>query len=168
MEALLVMCPQNSYLDSKGSVYLGEKAEIMRVRLLDYISDFSGKIFFFLEKRGQADSFFANDKTHSIVNTFDYRIERNLKKFASIKIEKIRYSGFFQTDFEKYLKMEKIKDVTIIGLETHTSILFTAEELCNREIHVRVIEPLTASRDDYMHNVAISLMVNHLGVKLGK
>ena len=166
MNVLLVMCPQNSYFDPKGSVYMGEKAETLKTRLIDYLSTFSGPKIFFREKHAESDEFFINDKTHSVVNTFDFLVADTLKKYANIFYDKTRYSGFYNTGFEIFLKREKISSVSLVGVETHTSVLFTVEELRNRNIEVSVIEPLTAARDDFMHGVAISIMNNFLGVKI--
>jgi len=166
MEILVVMCLQNSYFDPKGSVYMGEKAEALKVRLEDYLSTYPNKKVFFREKHGEADEFFAGDKTHSVVNTHDFHIFEPFKKYADIFYDKERYSGFFNTGFEIYVKKEKVSSAIIVGLETHTSVLFTAEELRNRGVEVSIIEPLLAARDDYMHNAAISIMTNHLGVRV--
>ena len=165
---IFVMCPQNSFLDPQGSVYLGERAEILKVRMVDYLSEFQNeRKIFFREKHAEADQFFSNDVTHSVVNTPDFHIVDCLKKYADVIFDKTRYSGFFNTGLDDFLKKERITQVSLIGLETHTSILFTAEELRNRGIDVKMIEPLTASRQDHLHNVSISLMANHLGVHIG-
>jgi len=166
MEALLVMCPQNSFFNPKGAVYMGEKADTLRIRLEDYVPKFNGMKIFFREKHAESDEFFVNDKTHSIVNTFDFFIIDSLKKYANVFIDKTRYSAFFNTEFSVLLKKEKIISTTIVGVETHTSVLFTAEELRNRGISVSVIEPLVTSRNDFLHNTAITLMNNFLGVCL--
>jgi nicotinamidase-related amidase len=166
MIALLLMCPQNSFLEPKGSVYMGEKAEILKTRLIDYLNTFTGPKIFFREKHAESDEFFVNDKTHSIVNTFDYQTVDALKKYATRYFDKTRFSGLYNTGFDVYLKEERISAVTLLGVETHTSILFTAEELRNRGIEVTVIEPLTMARDDYMHLLGISMMTNFLGVKV--
>lgn len=166
MEILLVMCPQNSFFDSHGSIYLGEKAESLKIRLVDYLSDFPGKRVFFREKHAEADDFFINDKSHSLVNSFDFNVVEDLKKYAHVFYDKTRYSGFYGTNFEALLKKEKVTSVVITGVETQTSILFTVEELRNRNIEVSIIEPLIASRDDFLHDNALSLMVNYLGVKI--
>ena len=145
---------------------MGEKAETLKVRLEDYLAGFSGKKIFFREKHGESDEFFSNDKTHSIVNSFDFNVYENFKKYADIFYDKTRYSGLYNTGFEIFLKKEKISTITIVGVETHTSVLFTAEEIRNRNIDVSIIEPLLASRDDFMHNNAITLMANYLGVRV--
>jgi nicotinamidase-related amidase len=165
MDLIAVMSPQNSFLDPKGSVYLGEKAEDLKVRLRDYLSTFSGPKIFFREAHTEADTFFVRDKTHSIVNTNDFFIEPSLKKFSTINCDITRYNAFYNTAFDTVLKRNKIKSVLVAGVETHTSVLFTAEELLNRGIEVFIIEPLLASRDEYFHNFAVSLMINQLGVK---
>ena len=164
---IIVMCPQNSFLDPKGSVYMGDKAEVLKIRLVDYLSSYTDKKIFFREKHAEQDTFFANDKTHSIANTHDYAVCDCFKGLANSFFDKTRYSGFFNTQFDSFLKTEHVQSVFLVGVETHTSILYTAEELRNRGIVVNMIEPLTASRDDYLHGVAISLMSNNLGVKIG-
>jgi len=166
MEILLIMCPQNSYLDPKGSVYLGEKAENLKIRIIDYLSDFNGKKVFFREKHAEADNFFITGKTHSLVNSFDFNVAESLRKHATLCYDKSRYSGFYKTNFEAMLKRDKVTSIVIAGLETHTSVLFTAEEARNRGLNVSIIEPLVASMDDFMHDNALSLMVNYLGVQI--
>ena len=166
MEALFLMCPQNSYFHPSGSVYMGEKAEVLKIRLFDYLARYGGMKIFFREKHVVADGFFVNDKTHSVVNTFDFLVLDEFKRYASVYYDKNRYSGFFDTGLDALVKKEKISSVVLMGVETHTSVLFTAEELRNRSIDVSVIEPLTASRDDFMHSTAISVMNNFLGVRI--
>ena len=167
-DTLFIMGAQNSFLSKRGSAYLGEKSDVLKIRLIDYLSNFSGKKIFFREKRAKSDSFFTTNKTHSIVNTYDFPVLSSLKRYADIFYDKGKYSAFFGTGLDIYLERLKTKSIGLIGLETHTSILYTAEELRNRDCDVTVIEPCTASTDDYMHYNAISLMVNSLGVSIGE
>lgn len=166
MDALLVMKPQNSFLSSRGSVYMGEKAEILKVRIKDYLLNFSKDILFFREKHATHDDFFIGDKTHSVVTTYDYEVVDELKKYARKFYDLTTYNAFFETDFEDYLKQKKIRRLGLMGIETHTSILFTAEELRNKGYEVEVIEPCTMSRDDYFHGYAINVMRQFLGVRI--
>lgn len=167
MNILLLMNPQNSFLSKTGSVYMGEKAEILIIRLQDYLSKFTGKKVFFREKHAMQDEFFVTDRTHSVATTNDYKVHEFLNSYATVFVDKTRYCGFYNTELESFLKREQVKSVKMAGVETHTSILFTAEELRNRGYDVEVIEPCTMSRDDYMHDYAITLMRNALGIKIG-
>lgn len=167
MDLIIVLNPQNSWFSPAGNVYMGEKAEILKIRIADYLSGFAGKKLFFREKHSVEDKFFVSEKTHSITTTEDFQIEASLKPYANFFYDKTRYSAFFKTDLDNFLKSEKIKHVGLMGVETHTSVLFTAEDLRNLGYDVTVVEPCTMSRDDYMHGCAISLMANFLGVYIG-
>ena len=166
MDALLVMNPQNSFLHNQGTVYMGEKAETIKVRLIDYLSGFSKPKIFFREVHALDDTFFATDITYSVANTPDFFINESLNRYNDVCYDKTRYSAFYGTQLGAYLKQKNIKKVGLAGMETHTSILFTAEELRNRGYEVEVIEPCTAARDEYMHGYALSLMRHSLGVQI--
>jgi nicotinamidase/pyrazinamidase len=165
-DLLLVLCPQNSFLDVNGSVYMGEAAEVLKIRLQDYIGTFPGLKVFIREKRIMEDRFFLADKTHSIVNTEDFQMHESLRKYAELVYDKTRYSALYGTQLEVYLKQKNVKGIGIVGLETHTSVLFTAEDLRNRGYDITIVEPCVMARDEYMHGFAISLMRNVLGVKI--
>jgi nicotinamidase-related amidase len=164
MDVLLVMNPQNSFFDPKGSVYMGEKAETLKVRLADYLKGFTKPKIFFREKHALEDTFFTTDKTHSIATTSDSEAHESLRKLATIFYDKTRYNALYETKLESYLKQNNFKNIGIVGVETHTSVLFTAEELRNRGYEVNVVEPCVMSRDDYLHGYAISVMKHYLGV----
>ena len=166
MDILLIMDAQNSFLSESGSVYMGEKAEILKVRLVDLLSGFPKKKLFFREKHAEEDDFFTGERTHSIATTDDTEVHKDLIKYADDFCYKTRYDAFFDTPFAPFLKRFGARHVGLAGLETHTSIMFTAESLRNIGYEVTVVEPCTMSRDDYMHNYAIALMRNFLGVRI--
>lgn len=166
MDILLVLNPQNSFLSKKGAVYMGEKAEILKVRLKDYLNSYTGTKVFIRESHAMEDDFFVADKTHSIANSGDFHIHKALKRYADIVENKIRYSALFETEILEELKLKRVKHVGLVGIETHTSVLFTAEDLRNRDYEVTVIEPCVMARDDYMHSYGITLMRHFLGVRI--
>jgi len=167
MDNLLVLNPQKTWFSPEGSMYMGEKSDILKVRMLDYISSFEGNRIFIREKHVVEDEFFVSDKTHSIANSKEFAIEDEFKPYVKDVIDKTRFSAFFKTPLSDQLEKIKAKSVGLIGLETHTSVLFTAEELCNRGYRVTVIEPCVMSRENYFHNLAVSLMANFLGIHIG-
>lgn len=168
MEAMFVMNPQNSFFSPQGSVYMGEKAEILKVRMADYLSSFNGERVFFREKHAVEDTFFITDKTHSVAITQDYQVCDYLKPHANKFMDNIRYNAFFMTTLDSYLARLKVQSIGIMGVETHAAVLFTSEELRNRGYEVTVIEPCTMSRDDFLHDYAITLMRNALGIRIGQ
>lgn len=166
MDILFVMNPQNSFFLPSGSVYMGEKSDILLIRMIDYLRGISVKKVFFKEKHGTEDSFFISDKTHSIATSSDYQVHEDLKKYADFFYDKTRYCALYNTQMDGFLRQHGVRTVGLMGVETHTSILFTAEELRNRGYEVTVIEPCTMSRDDDLHGFSISLMKHYLGVRI--
>jgi len=145
---------------------MGEKAEILKIRLADFLPRFTKEIIYLREIHAKEDDFFISDKTNSVANTSDFLINKELKKFGHKILDKTRYNALFNTVLEKYLVEKKVKNIGIVGVETHTSVLFTAEELRNRSYDVTVVEPCVMSREDYLHDSAITLMRHSLGVRV--
>ena len=166
MDMIVALNLQNSFLDKSGSVYMGEKAEILKVRLKDYFSGMSCPKVFVRETHAKQDDFFITDKTHSVVTTPDHEIHIDLKKYVDLKENKSRYCALYKTKLESQLQNHKTKTVFLVGLETHTSVLFTANSLRNRGYEVIVVEPCVMSREDYLHGAAIDIMRNALGVRV--
>lgn len=163
---LLALNLQNSFLSKNGSLYMGEKAETLKIRLNTFLSGFSGKKIFVREVHGKEDTFFKSEKTHSIANTFDCEIHDSVKKYADFKDDKTCYNALYNTDIETLIKKQNTKDVFVVGVETHTSVLFTVDSLCNRGYNVSIVEPCVMSREDYLHGCAITIMRHFLGVRI--
>ena len=77
-------------------------------------------------------------------------------------ILKQRYSAFYQTNLEE--KLVGIDEVVLVGVCTNICVLFTAEELCNRDKRVIIYKDAVASFDKKAHENALAEMKNVLGV----
>lgn len=167
---LIIGCGlQKAYLHSKGSKYLGEKANILDVRLQSYFKslDMSKNILYTLREVHQPDdSFFSDKKSGSIVGSEDIEILEFYKAYGKFVFNIIRYNAFYKTPLESEIYKLKPEKVYIVGVETHSIVLFTAEELRNRGLDVTVIEPLVTSKEDYLHAVGITLLKNILTVEI--
>lgn len=168
MKTLLLACGiQKSYLHPKGSNFLGEKSEIYDIRFKSYLKDSINNdtiVFIVREVHQTADSFFSNEKTTSIVGSLDIEVPEFYKSYSKLFINTMRYNALYSTPLESEIYKIKPESIVLIGFETHTTILFTAEELRNRGYSVTVIEALTTSRDEYLHAAGITLMKNFLSV----
>jgi nicotinamidase-related amidase len=64
-------------------------------------------------------------------------------------------SAFFDTDLGETLKDLKIRRVTLVGLETHTSVLLTAADAVARGFQVVVPDPCVCATSLEDHNFAL-------------
>jgi nicotinamidase-related amidase len=157
---------QKSYLNKTGAQYLGEHAETLKIRLRDYFKSINGKhtVYFTREIHNTNDIFYRGSKSHAIVGSSDIEIIEILKPYPKFMINTSRYNALFMTPLESELKKAGFKRVYLVGVETHTNVLFTAEELRNRGYEITVYEPLVASQDSYMHAAGINILSNTLSV----
>ena len=158
---------QRAYFHELGGRYFGDKIDILRIRLLDYLSSAMNPattIFFIREVHQGADEFFKGSKTYGQVGSPDIEIPEVFKHFPKFIINTTRYSGFYKTPLESELAKLKPKRVSLVGVETHTNVLFTAVDLRNRGYAVTIPEPLVVSEDDYMHSCGINILSNVLSV----
>lgn len=167
MTQIVIACGmQKAYL-SKGSVrYFGDKTETLIERLKDYFTKASKDsiIFFTREVRQPNDTYFRTSKSYGLVGTEEIEIPEIFKPYTKLIINTTRHSAFYMTPLESELHKLKPSKVSLVGFETHTTVLFTAEELRNRGYDVYVEEALVLSEDDYMHTAAINILSNTLSV----
>jgi len=168
VEVVLGMSLQKSYFHPGGGHYMGEQTEALKLRLKEYFKSIDGThiIFFTREIHQTDDEFFRESTSHAIVGSSDIEILEIFKPYPKFMINTTRYSAFFMTPLESELKKTGAKRVYLVGVETHTNILFTAEELRNRGYDVVVFEPLVAACDSYMHAAGINIMSNVLSVDM--
>lgn len=166
MDVVIGMSLQKSYFNKTGAQYIGEDAENLKIRLKEYFNLIDNKyiVFFTREIHQTNDSFYRGIRSHSVVGSQDIEILENLKPFPKFMFNTSRFNSFFMTPLESELKKTGAKRVYLVGVETHTNILFTAEELRNRGYEVTVYEPLVAAQDSYMHAAGINLLSNVLSV----
>ncbi len=67
-------------------------------------------------------------------------------------------SAFFRTELETHLARHRVRRLTLVGLETHTSVLLTAADAMSRGIEVVVPEPCVMAADLASHQTALRLL----------
>jgi len=168
-DIVLAFCLQKAYFNSQGSRYLGEKAETLKVRLIEYLKSAklnNSIIYMIRELHHLEGNFFSGIKTHSTVGSIDLEIPEAFKPYLKLIIDSTTYNAFYKTVLDSELNKNKPNKVCLVGLETHTFILFTAEELRNRGFKVSVIEPLTMAEDEYLHGLGVTMLKNYLAVDI--
>ena len=167
-DAVIGLSLQKSYLSKAGAQYIGDQAEALKVRLKEFFKtvDKKNTIYFTREIHNTNDIFYRNSRSHAIVGSSDIEIIETLKPYSKFMINTSRFNALYMTPLESELKKAGFKRIYLVGVETHTNVLFTAEELRNRGYEVIVYEPLVASQDSYMHAAGINVMSNTLSVEV--
>jgi len=168
-EVVIAFCLQKSYFNPKGTCYLGDAADTLKVRLVDYLKSAKKNnsiIYMVREIHSKEDKFFMAGKTHSLVGSVDVEIPEAFKPYLKLIINTTTYNSLYKTALDSELNKIKPSKISLVGLQTHTFVMFTAEELRNRGYSVSLIEPLTMAEDDYLHALGITILKNYLAVNI--
>ncbi|QTA37867.1 cysteine hydrolase [Thermosipho ferrireducens] len=165
MKALLIIDVQNDFATPKGSLYF-KGAENVIDPIKKLILKFKEKelpIFYTQDWHLQNDPEFNIWPQHCVENTPGAEIVDDIKKVLenydkAFSIKKTRYSAFYNTNFDKMLKELNITEIDVVGLVTNICVLFTVEELRNRQIETNVYKNCVASYDKELHNLSLKLM----------
>jgi nicotinamidase-related amidase len=170
MSKIVVACGlQKTYLHKEGTCYVGDRIKDYEPRWLSFLKEAKSKkhkIFFTREIHNADDGFYKGCRTHSLVGSLDIQIPEKFKSYIDYIINVNRYNAFYETALGSEVHKIKPREVIIFGLETHTNVLFTAEEFRNRGYDVTLLEPLTTASDDYLHALGVTLLSNSLSVNI--
>ena len=92
-------------------------------------------------------------------------VKEILKDNDLINISKMRFSCAECENLIRELKLRKIKNLLLVGVETHICILQSAFDLTRVGFNVQVIRDAVSSRKNYEHETAINRM-SHSGIQV--
>ncbi len=75
-----------------------------------------------------------------------------------LTMQKSAPSAFFGTSLDTALRRRGVRRVTLVGLETHTSVLLTAADAFSRGYEVVVPDPCVRAGNAEAHEAALSLL----------
>ena len=129
--ALLVIDMLNDFFEEGGAMVLpGGKSLYEPInKLLDVAHKKEMPVFWLNQWLREDDSLFKIRVPHCIVDSWGARIVDTLPQYPEdIVIHKRRYSGFFQTSLDLYLRERDIKHVIVTGVVTNICVRSTVND----------------------------------------
>jgi len=158
---VIAINPIIGYLNGRGSSYVGDsESSILKSSLKDYLKGLDRgytKVMMTREVRSPSDTYYSNRPSGFLVGSDDISILESFRRFADLIINTSRPDATHKTLLLSELKKISVDKVVIVGLELSSSILLTSISLRSHGYDVEVVEPLTLSRDNYLHSAAISI-----------
>ena len=173
VKGLLVIDVQRDFVDPGGALYF-EGAEKVVDPILDLVEEFKREdlpIFTTQDWHDPDDREFEVWPKHCVAGTdgarLTERLERALEGYEKhYAVKKTRFSAFYKTDFERMIGELGVDEFEVVGVVTNICVLFTVEELRNRDIPVKVHVDGVRSYDEELHEFALRQMREVLGVEL--
>lgn len=170
-KVLLVVDMLEGFLRKEYPLFCGSQAEAIIPFVKKKIEEYrkTGELVIFIaDNHTPDDKEFKKFPPHCIKGTKESEVISELKGIAQreIYLPKTRYSGFYGTNLEELLEKEKPEIVEVVGVCTNICVLYTVEELANRDYNVVVYKQGVASFDTEAHQWALKQMETVLGAKV--
>ena len=129
--ALLVVDMLNDFFEEGGAMVLpGGKSLYSPIgKVLDIARERKMPVFWLNQWLREDDSLFNKRVPHCIIDSWGAKIVDALPQFPDdIIIQKRRYSGFFQTSLDLFLRERDIKHVIVTGVVTNICVRSTVND----------------------------------------
>lgn len=181
VKVLFIVDMLNDFMDPSGALYCGDEARkiipFIQNKMAEYLQK-GDPVIYICDDHDEKDKEFTKFPPHAVGGTWGAEIIPELKPQEDSDliqiIKKQRYSGFHNTNLDEILQniyrerncsLEDL-EVEVVGNCTNICVLYTVEELCNRDIKTIVYEKGVASFDQAAHNWALEQMRKVLGAKV--
>ncbi|NMB39038.1 MAG: cysteine hydrolase [Firmicutes bacterium] len=170
MKALLVVDMINDFIREDGKLSCGEAG----LAIVDFVSDkideyreAGHKIVFICDHHEEDDKEFLMFSKHAVKGTEGSKTIDELDVREEDKvIYKRRYSSFFGTELDLYLREQGIDEISIVGVCTNICILYTTADARNLAYKVNVYKNGVASFDEAAHEFALKEIRTTLGANV--
>ncbi len=170
---LMVIDMQNDFVTESGALYF-KMAEKVKPVVVEIVKDRMSKnydLIFTKDWHDVDDKEFDRFNKHCIAGTTGADLFEDLRSLVENYdrtkfVLKNRFSAFYGTNMDEILKDLSTKKIEVCGVDTNICVMYTVEELRNRDYDVLVYEDGTGSYDLGLHHFAISQIRDVLGAKI--
>jgi nicotinamidase/pyrazinamidase len=173
VRALLVIDLQRDFVDPGGVLYFegAEKVTDYAVKLVEEFKEKGLPIITTQDWHDENDKEFEVWPKHCVAGSEGARLTEKLEKSLEgyekhYSIKKTRFSAFYKTNFDDLISELGIDEFEVVGVVTNICVMFTVEEIRNRDIPVKVHEKGVTSYDEELHKCALRQMKEVLGAEI--
>lgn len=170
MKALVVIDMLNDFIAEDGLLTTGEAGREIIPFIQSKIEEFREQgypIIFVCDNHEPDDKEFEMFPAHCIAGSQGSQVIPELEVRSGDKIiRKRRYSAFFGTELDLYLREKGIQEIHLVGVCTNICVLFTAADARNLGYPVTIYAQGVASFDAVAHRFALKEAENVLGCSI--
>lgn len=168
--ALIVADMLRDFIEPQGALYVGSQGrEIIPfiVRKTEEIRVQGGVVVYVCDAHALDDREFKYFAPHAVKGTWGAALIPELTlKPGDYRVEKTRYSCFYNTDLEEILKKEQVEAIEVVGVCTSICVMETVKEAFDRDLPALVYREGVADFDPEAHAFALKHMAQVLGAQV--
>lgn len=176
MEAYLLIDYTNDFVDEKGSLTLGKRAQQRLPYILQVLQQASAKgdLLCFVADRHLEEEESIEAKLfppHNLAHSWGAEWYPPLVQFCQAQSKpvhffyKTHYSAFFQTGLAKFLKQQQVEKVHLLGLCTDICLLHTAISAYYENYAIAIWPQACIATTEEAQATTLTYMKNTLGVE---
>ncbi|MEW6424333.1 MAG: isochorismatase family cysteine hydrolase [Bacillota bacterium] len=173
-KVLMVIDMLKDFIEPDGALTCGEAARRIVPFVVARVKEFSDQnlpVIFIMDAHDPEDLEFKRFPRHCVFGTPGAELIEELRVLVAeypfaIKVPKTRFSGFFRTNLGSILTDLEPAEVHVVGVCTNICVLYTVEELANRDYRTIVYANGVASFDQEAHRWALAQMKSVLGAEV--
>ncbi len=149
-DALIVGDMQHDFVTKGGALYIGDQVEKTIdniVKLLDGTA--FDKVIVVQDWHVMDDPEFNIWGAHCIQDSHGAEVINDIAQYGAYRVKKRRYSAFFGTDLDLFLRERDIKDVVVTGVMANICVLHTAGDACALGYYTTVVSDCIETTTDY-------------------
>ncbi len=159
MKALLIIDMLKDFIEENGALTTGQAGRDIISFIQNKTKEFRAQgcpIIYVCDNHERDDREFDMFPPHCIAGTEGSEIIDELEVAPGDKIiKKRRYSAFFGTDLDLYLREKGVDEIHLVGVNTNICVLYTAADGRNINYRVIIYEQGVASFDGEAHRLAL-------------
>ena len=170
MKALIVIDMLKDFIQEGGALETGPAGRDIIPFIKEKIQEFRESdypIIYVCDNHETDDKEFQMFPPHCVKDTEGSKIIPELEVLEGDKIiKKRRYSAFYGTDLDLFLRDNQVDEIYLVGVCTNICVLYTAADARNISYKVNIFKDGVASFDEEAHKFALKEMENTLGCNI--
>lgn len=167
--AVLVIDMLKGFLEDGHNLYCGDHARRVIPKIRKLLEDeiaLGSKVFYICDNHEPDDLEFDMFPVHCLIGSEESEIIPELLDFPGERINKHRYSGFYNSSLQKQLESLDPDKVIICGVCTDICVMHTVADARNRDYNVEIHVDTVSTFDMDAHKWALRHMEKVLGARL--
>ena len=166
-DALIIGDMQHDFVTKGGALYIGDQVEktIDNIsRLLDGVT--FDKVLLIQDWHVMDDPEFNIWGAHCIQDTKGAEVISEITKHSDYRIKKRRYSAFFGTDLDLYLRERALNHIMVAGVMANICVLHTTGDACALGYTTTVVSDCIETTSEYERMYALHHIKNVFGANV--
>jgi nicotinamidase/pyrazinamidase len=163
-EVLLVGDMQYDFVAKNGALYIGNQVQKTIYNLLKLLDGIKfDKVILIQDWHVADDPEFDIWGAHCVQDTHGAEVISEIAKYGDYRVKKRRYSAFFGTDLDLFLRERNFVDVMVTGVMANICVLHTAGDACALGYSTTVVSDCIETTTDYGKAYALYHLKNVFG-----